>query len=287
VIGRLKRIYWDFLTTLPKAIGAAVWKSAPGTVTRGSDAVILQRWEQKAARSANPLLRSGAKFYSQSDEDGILLEILSRIGISTGRFLEIGVGNGLENNTIILLMHGWRGVWVGAEELAFSTDGGTHLRFLKQFVEPGKVGDLVRRLFSADDVPLSAVDVISVDIDSCDRPVVEQLLKAGCQPKVLIVEYNAKFPPPVRFWVDNAGRWDHTDYFGCSLQAWWDLLVPAGYRLLACNIIGTNAFFVQEKFAHRFQDVPTDIKLLFMPAEYNWIVKSGHRTSPKTLAKFI
>ncbi len=233
VIARLKQLYWGTLAALSQSIAQAVWTKAPGAISRGADSLVLRRWEELADRSANPLLRAGAKYFSQSDEDGILLEILSRLGLTHGAFLEVGVGNGLENNTVILLMHGWRGVWVGNEDLAFSSAGATRLRFHKQFLEPKDVPVLVSGVFaeSGDGLPLD-LELISVDIDSCDRPIVEALLAAGCRPTVFVVEYNAKFPPPVRFWIETSGHWDHTDYAGCSLQAWWDLLVPAGYRLV-------------------------------------------------------
>ncbi len=47
--------------------------------------------------------------FSQSGEDGILGEIFRRIGTTERRFVEIGVGNGLENNTAYLLAQGWHG----------------------------------------------------------------------------------------------------------------------------------------------------------------------------------
>ena len=55
----------------------------------------------------NPLTRYGRKCFSQADEDGITLEILRRIGIQDGTFCEFAVGNGLENNTLLLarIMH--------------------------------------------------------------------------------------------------------------------------------------------------------------------------------------
>ena len=49
------------------------------------------------------LLKSGYRVYSQADEDGILHEIFRRIGEGKRAFLELGVGNGLENNTLFLL----------------------------------------------------------------------------------------------------------------------------------------------------------------------------------------
>ncbi len=66
------------------------------------------------------LLLKGYKIYSQTDEDGIIEAIFERIG--GGRtFIEIGSGNGTENNTHALLLRGWRGVWVDgrADRIAF------------------------------------------------------------------------------------------------------------------------------------------------------------------------
>jgi hypothetical protein len=87
------------------------------------------------AAIANPLAKCGSRHFSQHDEDGILLEVLRRIGAtSPSAFLEFGVGNGLQNNTIILLALGWRGLWVGAEALAFQPPAGGRLAFLKQWI---------------------------------------------------------------------------------------------------------------------------------------------------------
>jgi hypothetical protein len=82
---------------------------------------LLQSVHAGRARAAkNPLNHFGAKYFSQTDEDGITLEIVKRIGIACGTFAELGVGNGLENNTLILLANGWRGFWLGGEELSFN-----------------------------------------------------------------------------------------------------------------------------------------------------------------------
>ena len=58
------------------------------------------------------LVKSGYRVYSQADEDGILHEIFRRIGEGNRTFLELGVGNGLENNTLFLLVQGWSGIWM-------------------------------------------------------------------------------------------------------------------------------------------------------------------------------
>ena len=59
----------------------------------------------------NPLNKFGKKCFSQSDCDGITIEILRRLNIiNKGTFIEYGVGDGLENNTLILKALGWKGL---------------------------------------------------------------------------------------------------------------------------------------------------------------------------------
>jgi hypothetical protein len=54
----------------------------------------------------------GFKVYSQTDEDGIIQEIFHRIGQGPNTFVEFGVENGLETNTLKLLLDGWSGLWI-------------------------------------------------------------------------------------------------------------------------------------------------------------------------------
>src|SRR5271169_166793 len=52
------------------------------------------------------LERYGFKVWSQYDEDGIIQEIFNRIGLGARTFVEFGVENGLENNSLKLLLEG-------------------------------------------------------------------------------------------------------------------------------------------------------------------------------------
>ena len=85
-----------------------IWNRA--SVTRRLDMGVERYWRDKRAASANPLVKAGQKYFSQNDEDGITLDILRRIGLESGTFVEFGAGDGLENNSLILLMRGWKGV---------------------------------------------------------------------------------------------------------------------------------------------------------------------------------
>lgn len=71
----------------------------------------------REATPDNPALH-GYKVYSQGDEDGIIEHLLGKLPEDTGNrtFIEIGCGNGLENNSHYLLLKGYRGVWIDGSE---------------------------------------------------------------------------------------------------------------------------------------------------------------------------
>ena len=133
---------------------------------------------------------------------------MKRIGLQSGFFIEYGVGNGLENNTIILLAAGWKGAWFGGEDIAFGLSKSNKLSFEKVWIKR----DNIFELYNAAE---SSADVISLDLDGNDIYLAEELLANGAHPKLFIVEYNGKFPPPLEFKInyDDGHRWISDDYF--------------------------------------------------------------------------
>jgi hypothetical protein len=253
------------------------------------DFLMRAEWARLLTETKNPLNRYGAKYFSQSDEDGITLEIIRRIGITAGRFVEFGVGDGLENNTLILLASGWRGIWIGGEDLAFELADTPRLVFLKRWVSAENVTAILAGGLATLGSP--EIDLLSVDLDGNDYHLIAQLLGAGVRPKIVIVEYNAKFPPPIR-WVmpyDPAHRWDQTDYFGASLAAYCELFARFSYELVCCNAAtGLNAFFVRnEYFMPIFDDVPVEIDDIFIGCRYQLPARWGHPPSRKTIEAMI
>ena len=88
------------------------------------------------------LTRHEYQVHSQHGEDGIIAEIFRRIGVKEKTFVELGVGDGLENNTAYLLFQGWTGCWVDGgsdgsrairENLGPRLSDGT-LKFMEMFV---------------------------------------------------------------------------------------------------------------------------------------------------------
>lgn len=231
-------------------------------------------------RMENPLCASPRSYWSQADEDGILEAILRRIE-APHRFLEIGVGDGLENNTLYLLALGWSGAWIGDEELAFQLLPGDPLTYVRSRVV---LENLMAVVIDADVDPTEELGVVSIDVDGNDYHFSEVLLEAGMRPAVWIVEYNGRLPVGCDWVMPYASehRWDGSDYFGASLFALSRLMKSFGYRLVACSGQGANAFFVSKEYANLFEDCPSDELNLYRPPFY-YFATVGHRKDPRTV----
>jgi hypothetical protein len=265
------------------------WLASPVVKEQRDQYDILLRAEfDRCINSANnPLSRFGAKYFSQADEDGITLEIVRRLGIERGTFAEFGVGNGLENNTLILLANGWRGFWVGGEDLSFNHRlNPKRFSFFKSWVSLENLDSLLDFGLRG----IEELDVLSLDLDGNDYYFAKAILEKGIKPKLFILEYNAKFPPPIKWTIkyDAKHIWDVTDYMGASLQLLVDLLGTFDYSLICCNAAtGANAFFVRNDFMHLFKDVPKDINDIFVGCRYDTFKGFGHPNSPKTIERML
>jgi hypothetical protein len=241
---------------------------------------------ETAFKTPDNVVLKGRKVFSQGDEDGIIDAVFAILG-GQKTFIEIGCGDGLENNTRLLLMNGWRGVWVdGSEEHIAAIDaslGGLSFRQLfieRRFLDSENIGQLVTNY--CEFLGQREVDFFSLDIDGNDLHVLLRALEVF-NPRVLCVEYNAKFPPPLAVVTayDAKREWAYDDYQGCSLMAWVDALASR-YTLLTCTLSGVNALFVRKDLAQRFKIYrPED---LYQPARYHRIRQVvGHPSSSNWL----
>jgi hypothetical protein len=236
----------------------------------------------------NPLNAYGQKCFSQTDEDGITIEILKRINsINKGVFAEFGVGRGTENNTLILKAQGWNGFWVGNEKLAISYKESEGFYYIKDYITLDNIIALVQKGLKS--INKDKVDVASFDLDGNDYYLIETLLKNNFKPKLFIVEYNAKFPPPIK-WIMEYNKshiWEKDDYFGASLSSFNDLFERNEYKLICCNShTGANAFFIKKEFLYLFNDVPKNIEDLYVEPRYLLHTNFGHTQSLKTINQF-
>lgn len=235
----------------------------------------------------NPILTYGYKVFSQNDEDGIIRELCHRLDLGdAGIFLEIGVGDGSENNTLNLLVHGWQGIWLGGEPIAYARLL-QRLAFEQCWITLENVVDLIRG--KMDERSIRDFDLLSLDIDGNDWHIAQSILEAGMVPKVFVVEYNGTFDAYSE-WVmpyDATHTWDGSAYFSASLASYHRLFDQHGYFLAACNVTGANAFFVKNEFRSKFSELPVDWRAIHMPANYLPYPYIGHPVSKRFIAELL
>ena len=249
---------------------------------------LQQLYEQRKSMHPNSFCKYGSKVFSQSDEDGITFEICRRLGIHNGFFIEFGVDDGKENNTLSLLANKWSGSWFGGLDLAIDVSKSKRLKFKKIWITRDNILGLAKEALS--NFSKTEVDLISLDLDGNDFYLVSELLKNKINPKIFIVEYNGKFMPPIQFKIDydEKHQWKSDDYYGASIASFYDLFNKNDYKLICCNAAtGANAFFVRNEFATEFSDVPNDVKEIYVPPNFNLLNYWGHKVSTRTLEKII
>ncbi|GGP22636.1 hypothetical protein GCM10010970_26380 [Silvimonas iriomotensis] len=208
----------------------------------------------------NPAL-SGWSAYSCADEDGIIRECLRRISINVPlsyTFFEAGCADGLANNTHLLLLDGYRGIWIDSDKKKiFEMTGALgqavfeKLWITDAIIASGSanlLGQRAKRFLGEE-----SIDFLSFDLDGNDWHILPTLLEQ-LSPKLVCVKYNAKFPPPTRLvmrYNENLSS-AYNDYFGASLQSWVDQLIPRGYTLVCCSLFGVHAFFVRNDLLNSF-----------------------------------
>ena len=229
------------------------------------DLLMSPRYESELS-----VTRRGFKVYSQYDEDGIIQEIFSRIGMTSRRFVEFGVEEGLENNTLKLLLEGWEGLWLEASSAYVNQMRRTfdnviqagRLRIKQAFVDRDNINNLIGEFYEGE------IDLLSIDIDGNDIHVFDAI--RIIQPRVVVIEYNGKFPPPLSIaQAYNPGhRWRATDYGGASLSAIAKVAEAKNYKLVGCNITGVNAFLVRGDLVNGRFLAPYTAEQHYEPARY-------------------
>jgi hypothetical protein len=238
-------------------------------------------------RGVERLARWGYKIYSQHDEDGMIAEIFRRIGCQSRYFIELGVGEGLENNTLALLMQDWNGIWIEGRQESYRriqagmphTIASGQLSVKHSFITRDNINSLIK-----EEHPPEEIDLLSIDIDGNDFHVWDQI--HAVRPRVVVIEYNPKFPPPINYCMQYDARhsWDFTDHSGASLSFLERHFRTRGYSLVGCDVTGTNAFFVRADLAQESFRGPFNAEFHYEPARFHLVdIPSGHPPSYRTV----
>lgn len=198
----------------------------------------------------------GMQFYSQFDEDGILLYLFARIGTTNRKAVELCAGTGIECNTAnLILNHRWHALLVDgnpknikkAKDFYGSRSETQHWppAVRQAWLTAENVNDFVSSEgFSGD------IDLLSLDVDGMDYWIWKALTVV--RPRVVVLEFNHLLGPDIACTVPYKADFVASfteygaDYSGASISAFVQLGKEKGYRFVGTNSICTNAFFVAD-----------------------------------------
>jgi hypothetical protein len=185
---------------------------------------------------------------SQNQEDGLTLALLHEAGPTTRRFIEIGSGLSGGNGGFLAHEWGWSGLMVDGHSDHMQQVG---RRFptttaVAAWITRENVNELITKHGFAGEV-----DLFSLDLDGNDYWIWEAVTVSS--PRVLILEYNSMFGPDRAVTIPYDPKFDrhrhHSMYYGASLAALTRLNARKGYRLVAVEPAGVNAFFLRHDVA--------------------------------------
>jgi hypothetical protein len=211
-----------------------------------------------------PLNQFSKNIHSQNGEDGIIHEILNRLGLGEYKNLwcvEFGAWDGIHlSNTFALVEDGWNAVYIEGESNRYQDLLKTKQKFSKIFSVEAFVARYPDEVNSLDNILAKTnipndFELLSIDIDSYDCDVWESL--SNYQPKVVVIEINSSVPPGV--------LWRHSDNTpGNSFSSTLAVGIKKGYTLVCHtgNLIFVRSDLLDKlKIPKRYIDYP---ELLFL-----------------------
>jgi hypothetical protein len=188
------------------------------------------------------------RLHSQNQEDGVLWTLFQQIGITNARFVELGSGSSGGNAALFAAECGWTGLMVEGdhEKAAFAARKFPRATVVCSWITPETVNGLLEQHGCSGEV-----DLLSLDIDGNDYWVWKALTASS--PRVAVLEYNSMFGPERSVTIPYDPQFSRQEhrfcYFGASLTALTKLSAKKGYRLVAVEPTGVNAFFLRKDVA--------------------------------------
>lgn len=188
------------------------------------------------------------RLHSQNQEDGILWTLFEQIGTSSRRFVELGSGSSGGNAAMFAAECGWTGLMVEGDEgkAAFAARQFPRCIAVCAWITPETVNGLLEQHGCTGEV-----DLFSLDLDGVDYWVWKAM--TACSPRLVVLEYNSMFGPERAVTIPYDRQFNRREhrfcYFGASLTALTKLSAEKGYRLVAVEPTGVNAFFLRNDVA--------------------------------------
>jgi hypothetical protein len=200
---------------------------------------------------------AGFRVYSQFEEDGIILYILSMIGFKTKMVVEMCCGSGDEcMATNLILNHGFDGyLFDGSEDniaraKLFFRSKKDCLLYPPVLTHAWITVDNVNKMLTESGCA-GEVDLFSLDIDGNDYWIWEAI--EAINPRLLLFETHNIIPSGQALTIEYQEDFDcwskigaEQDYRGVSLLAMQKLCKKRGYRMIGAHRHGFNVFFLRE-----------------------------------------
>jgi hypothetical protein len=221
--------------------------------------IIQNQWRESFNISKETLKLPAVAFkvFSGNGQDGILLYLLTILGVEHHTIIDIGCGNGIGGNSANLIInHGFDGLLIDGDRA--SIERGTHFysklgllynnppHFVNALLNKENVDSIISSWSYKNEVE---VDVLSIDIDSIDLYILDAI--SCILPRIIVLEFNNAWSPTDSKSVPYGGaftrEWvDGLLYGGASLAAFNKILKAKGYRLIGCDSSGFDAYFILE-----------------------------------------
>jgi hypothetical protein len=243
-------------------------------IYRNSDVAqkgLIASWRQlQAAGVILPLDQVGFSRFSEFEEDGHLLYLLTLAGSASRTVVEISSQDGRTcMATNLLVHHRWTGflfdgdpVWVDEGKRFFAKHPATRAQPPVMQSE-WFTRDNVNRVLASAGVP-EDVDVLSLDIDGNDLHLWNAMTM---RPRILICEFNNAVPSEMSLTIPYRPDFNFAElpadqalFRSASLAAYVAVSRRKGYRLVGMNALGFNAIFLRDDvLTAEMPEIPTSM----------------------------
>src|ERR1700722_16850208 len=187
-------------------------------------------FSKKVLRLSRNWMKSKRGDNSYAGEFEYLRLLLKKLNITGGFVVDIAASEGVTQSSTLGFFSNrdWRGLAVEMDPEKFA-----NLAFIYSQFEDVKLARCrvtpvnVEALLVGNEVPQDFT-LLSLDIDSYDLSVMDEMLRAGFRPQIVSMEINEKIPPPVYFTVnfEDSHFWQGDHFYGCSLAAAASVVKP-------------------------------------------------------------
>ena len=182
--------------------------------------------------------------YSQNGEDGIIAHIFSVIGHESHLFIEFGFSVPECNSWRLVEEEGFGGLFIDKSDVcaALKAKLAAQERINVRVVRESLTVENIEEVLSW--MP-AEIDMMSIDVDGNDYWLWKAIERTS--PRLVVIEFNKALGPDISVTIpyDPDFSWACGSYFGASLRALARLGKLKGYKLIGCEPIGVNAFFLR------------------------------------------